>query len=430
MADLGRQVHCSPSHLARMERAERPVPAALAAACDKALDAEGSLVRLHGMVDPSLPAHVSSPAEYVVNHVAGVVQAGPLQAPLMEDGDITVPVLIDGSVIYVQVPRRQLLRGIGAGLGMAAFGAFATQSASASGATPIEHFRTMRATLADSDNLFGPARVISAVREQLDIIQQLRSGVRGRDLQNLAVVQTEFGDLLSWLHQDLGDHQASLFWIDRTLEWSYVAADPHATAFILARKAQLACDMNDGATAAGVADVALRMARPSSRVQAVAAIHGAHGLALVGDKAGSARNYDIARAALADLQTDDGSPYGMFLNTSYLQVHEARSHDVLGDHQLAAAEIDAAVGTFGSSWRRDAGVYLARAATAHARAGDADQAAAVALRALSIGAETGSGRALSELADTDRVLGRWATQPEVRQFHDALITYGGHTHGA
>jgi hypothetical protein len=132
---------------------------------------------------------------------------------------------------------------------------------------------------------------------------------------------------------------------------------------------------------------------------------------------------------VADLPGDDDSPYGMFLNMSYVCVHEGRSHDVLGDHRLAAREMDGAVGQLGTGWRRDTGVYLARTATAHARAGDVDQAADTASRALAISTDTGSGRALSELNVTDQVLGRWRTQPGVRQFHDALSTHGGNPDG-
>jgi tetratricopeptide (TPR) repeat protein len=426
LLDLGKLVHCSPSHLARMERAERPVPSTVAAACDRVLGAEGALIRLHRMsVDESRStADVANSVAHVSNVTAHLAPTSPPYAPWVHDGDITVPVQVDGRVIYVQVPRRQFLQGLGAGLGLASLGALplASPTTGSGSAAPIEHLRTMRATLADSDNIFGPRRVIPAVREQLEIITQLRASNRGKAFRDLASIQTEFSDLLSWLHQDLGEHQASQFWIDRALESSHTAGDGHSTAFILARKAQLSCDMGDGSTAIGVAEAALRMARPGSRVQAVAAIYGAHGYALLGDGEASARTYDIARTALDDLSTDEGCPYGQFIGVPYLQVHQARSRDVLGDHHVAADEITKAVDQLGDNWHRDAGVYLARAATAHARAGDVDHATTVALRALAIGHETGSGRALAELEDTNRALARWAKTPAVRQFRDAIAT--------
>lgn len=426
LADLGRSVHCTPSHLARMERAERPVPHAMAEACDHALGAEGALIRLHRTFNRTTDVARSRP--HVASDVAQVYPAGAVGAPWTEGGDITVPVQIDGRVIYVQLSRRQYLQGLGAGLGLASIAAIATPAVSST--PPIEHLRTMRAALADSDNLFGPRRVIPAVREQLGIIGQLRATSRGQTLRDLAAVQTEFSDLLSWLHQDLGEHQAALFWIDRALDSSYAGGDAHSTAFILARKAQLACDMGDGVTATGAAETALGMARHGSRVHAVAAIHGAHGYALLGEAGPCLRAYDIAASDLQDLSSDEDCPYGQFVGLPYLQVHQAGSRDVLGDHRTAAAELDAAVTQFGDGWRRDAGVYLARAATAHAHAGDVDQAAAVALHALAIGQETGSGRALTELVDTDQALSKWANTPAVGQFHDALMTHGGRSHAA
>ena len=50
---------------------------------------------------------------------------------------------------------------------------------------PIDHLRDFRKVLSDSDNLFGPQRIIPIVREQIKVIQQLRYGLigaGGRDL--------------------------------------------------------------------------------------------------------------------------------------------------------------------------------------------------------------------------------------------------------
>lgn len=52
LADPGRAVHRDASYLARVERAERPVPADLAAACDRSLATGGTLVRLRALIGP------------------------------------------------------------------------------------------------------------------------------------------------------------------------------------------------------------------------------------------------------------------------------------------------------------------------------------------------------------------------------------------
>jgi hypothetical protein len=64
-------------------------------------------------------------------------------------------------------------------------------------------------------------------------------------------------------------------------------------------------------------------------------------------------------------------------------------------------------------------VYLAREALAYANAGQPDQAAKAAA-ALSITAETDSGRIILELAHLDTELGRWQRVLEVVEFRDHL----------
>lgn len=51
LAELGKLVHRDRSYLAKIERGERPIPPDLAQDCDNALRAQGSLVRLHTLLD-------------------------------------------------------------------------------------------------------------------------------------------------------------------------------------------------------------------------------------------------------------------------------------------------------------------------------------------------------------------------------------------
>jgi hypothetical protein len=50
LARLGKLVACDPSHLARIERGERPIPPGLPGACDRGLDAGEALTRLYVLV--------------------------------------------------------------------------------------------------------------------------------------------------------------------------------------------------------------------------------------------------------------------------------------------------------------------------------------------------------------------------------------------
>lgn len=283
-------------------------------------------------------------------------------------------------------------------------------AAAATDSAPIEHFRRMRKVLIDSDNLFGPAGVIPAVYEQVQVLQRLRRSTRGADGEALLHIQIQFGECAAWLHQDQGDHETARFWTDRALEWSHMAREPELTTSILARKAQLAGDMQDAMTAIGVAEAAADMAPPGTRMAAVATTYAAHGYALAGDRAACARAYGQAHELLAGTHVDPESTWGVWLDASYIEVQRARSQVVLGNYAAAAEGFEHAIDELPDGYPRDRGVYLARAALAHAGVQDADQAAALGMQALAIGAETGSGRITAELRQLDGILGTWDTE--------------------
>lgn len=150
--------------------------------------------------------------------------------------------------------------------------------------------------------------------------------------------------------------------------------------FILCRKTQLACDTGRPGEAVGLADAALRAAGPSP-LAAVAATFGAHSHALDGDAATSRRMYDQARAVL---DTGQPVPWATFFDPSYVEVYQAQSLAVLGEH-TAAEGFGAAISG------------LRPAAT-----------------------ETRSARILTELAALDKAVSRAADTPAVAAFRDAM----------
>ncbi len=251
-------------------------------------------------------------------------------AMLQANDTVAVPAQApDGGTVLVNVTRRALLRGIGA----MALGSTLAPAAAVNGMTslpssdvaPIEHFRQMQRVLIDSDNLFGPARVIPSVYEQIGVLQQLRSTVRGADGRALLGLQAQFAEFSAWLHQDQGDHETAWYWTDRALEWSHLAGDPAVTTFILARKSQLAGDMRDAYTAVDFAEAAGALAPGGTRLAAVASTYAAHGHALAGDATASARAYDRARVLLDSGDVDPAVSWGVWLDHSYIAAQLARA---------------------------------------------------------------------------------------------------------
>ncbi len=280
---------------------------------------------------------------------------------------------------------------------------------------PAEHYLLIRKTLADSDNLLGPRQVIPTATTQVQAMQRLRQELRGPDLQELLRIQTQFADLLGWLHQDSGEFAAAQFWMDRAFEWAHLSGDGDSVTFVLARKAQLAGDMQDASGAVDVAEAALQVTAPRSRLAAVAATYAAHGHALRGDRAESDRLYDQAEEFLGRAE-DEGSPWGRFFDTAYVGVQRARSLAALGDHREAAVGFRTAIEHLQPSYHRDRAVYTAREANAHAGAGEFEHAAMLGMQALSVGIETNSGRIRNELAQLDAALQPASSAAHVTRF--------------
>ncbi|MGQ0776179.1 MAG: helix-turn-helix domain-containing protein [Pseudonocardiales bacterium] len=439
LAELGHCVHSDSSYLAKIERAERPIPAALAQSCDQALQAQGTLIRLHALTEsdrhltavtadqPS--AHVASDNTHVANQTGSLAGGATLPAAFDAGEEIIVPARTsDGRVIFVAVPRRVFLQC----LGSAAVGTATTSGPGISGTQlvtsfpaaddvhPIEHFQQLRHVLIDNDNLFGPRQIIPMVREQLAIMAQLRPNWRGADKQELIRTQAQYSELCGWLYQDAGEHHLAESWIDHALGLSHVAADHDLTVFILTCKAHLGNDMRMATDAIAVGEHALGMAAPRSRIAVIAASRAAYGYALNGDRTATQWAHDRARELLDALDDDPDAPYGPWLNEKWIDLSQAQSSAVLGDYHRAAQSFQNAIADFPSRYRRARGLIVARTALAHAGDHEVEQAATLGLEALPIGVQTGSARILTTLSQLNDKLARWNTVPAVADFRTAM----------
>ena len=431
---LGKLVYRDRSFLAKIERGQRTISAEDARACDQALDAGGTLIRLYATFLAGDDRHVATPGSdrgHVAKSALHVAKPAPLlaaTAPIPgasdEGEEVSIPArTADGRVLFVNVSRRIFMRGIaGAAVGTALPGQAMTSvpalhAAGATGApdvNPVEHLERMRRLLVDSDNLFGPGQVIPMVIKYIDLIKSLRQDRRGTDQRALTRMQSRYAEFAGWLHQDYGDFVGAEHWTNRALEWSHGAHDVDLTVFTLARGAQLAGDMSDADRALDLAEAAESMARPRSRVAVVAATFAGQGHALRGDLDGTRRAYDHARELLAEVD-DDTSSHSAWRNASYIDVQEFRSLSVAGDYAAAAEGFESAIAALPENFHRDRGVYLARAARAYAGAGEIEQASLLGKESLTVGLETRSGRILTELAELSDFLARWHT-PHATEF--------------
>jgi tetratricopeptide (TPR) repeat protein len=422
------------SHVGRLERAERPVPHELARALDHALDAGGTLVRRWEEASRSAPRDHGAPCEEdgTVAHGAGPGGHGARGLPIMageggeatdwpvDDADLViVPARRQGRICFVSVPRR-----IALACGLTGLAALAAPLPAASADEPAgldspwEHFSALRRALIRTDNLIGPRHVLPALQQHLASLVTRRRQARGADAVRLLTLETRYEELAGWLAQDTGDTRAAHGHTARALDASHIVGDAGLTAYVLGRKAQLALDTGHPHDALGLAAAAARTAPAGSRVEVIAALHTAHAHAVLGEGLEARRAYDTV-ASLLDRVCDE-SAWGSWLNSSYVDIARARSFAALGAHEQAAGVFERALLTLPAAYRRDRGVYLARAARARAEAGDLTSAARIGRQAVGIAAETGSARIFEQLGVLDRSLSPASGEEGVAAFRGAL----------
>jgi len=432
---LARKALIDRSHLGRFERAERPVPRHVAIVLDGVLDAAGALVRGWDEAECEAPQDSSAVVSRVktATHGAsprghGAIGLAPLAAcrfgqavSLEDDADtVVVPARIHGGIHFVPVPRRVVLASGLAGLVATAIPA-ATVAATielADMGSPFEHFTQLRRVMIQTDNLIGPRHVLPALQQHLVSLAARRRAARGTDAVKLLSLETRYEELAGWFAQDMGDERTAHGHTAKALDASHITGDADLTAYILARKAQLAVDTGHPADALGLATAARRTAQSGSRLEVIAVLHEAHAHAVLGEGGEAHRAYETALALLGRAGSD--GVWGSWLDTAYVDTARARSLAALGDFEQAAAGFDNAIAVLPPAYRRDRGVYLARAARAHAGTGNMALAARIGLQAVGIAAETGSARIFDQLDRLDQTLAPAAGEDGVTEFRAAL----------
>ncbi|MFF8690647.1 DNA-binding protein [Streptomyces sp. NPDC015144] len=318
------------------------------------------------------------------------------------------------------MPRRAVLASGIAGLAASALSAptVATIAELADMGSPIEYFALLRRTLIQTDNLIGPRHVLPALQQHLAHLVSRRRAARGADAVRLRGLETRYEELAGWFAQDIGDTRTAHGHTAKALDASHVAGDTNLTAYVLARKAQLAVDTGHPIDALGLASAARRTARPGSRLEVIAVLHAAHAHAVLGEGDEAHRAYDTALLMLG--RSDSDGVWGSWLDTAYINTARARSLAALGDYERAAAGFDAALTVLPSTYRRDRGVYLARAARSHAGTGNVTLAARIGRQAVGIAAETGSARIFVQLDRLDQALAPAVGEDDVAEFRSAL----------
>jgi tetratricopeptide (TPR) repeat protein len=264
-----------------------------------------------------------------------------------------------------------------------------------------------------ADMMLGPLDLIGTVAAGYELIDKLSRNATSETRQALLRVGAAYAALVGWLYQDAGDLPAAAFWRGVTAEVAARSRDPQLIGYALVNHASVRTDLGDGAGVVDLCEAALADPRRlAPKVRLMALQQQAHGASFAGDRHEVDRLLDQAHRLVR--RVDDELPWGNACRRTpgYLEIQRATCYGRLGLAREAAALWEQVIGPAATVGRRDAGVWVARHATACAAGRDPDQALALGKQAAEIATETGSARVRRELR---------GLAAQMRPWHDAPV---------
>jgi transcriptional regulator with XRE-family HTH domain len=234
-----------------------------------------------------------------------------------------------------------------------------------------------------AEDTIGARPIFGLIRAQLAVVAAFTHSASLALGDRLTGLAAQYAQFLAWMSVDTGNHGPALAWYDRAHDWAIEAEDPNMAATTLSMKAHLAWSTGDPQRCIRMANAARWHKEPvTPGVLGMAAQMAARGHALAGDA-------DRAHALLEQAQTlierasnhpEDEPPWMYFYGENWFCLQRGMAELQLGNPHSAATLLSAGLAALPATYRRDRAWYGACFARAHAQAGDAEHAAAVALR--------------------------------------------------
>lgn len=287
----------------------------------------------------------------------------------------------------------------------------------------LDHLDRVFDDCARTDNLVGPRYVGGTVTQQLTMIDELCAQTNGRTRDGLLARGARYAELAGWLHQDAGNLDAALYWSDRAMEYAQVLDDPHLTSYILMRKSNVTTDARQAGRALGLVTAALRHSdRLTPRLRAVALRQQAVASALAGESDACGRAIDAAMTeAVQAAAGPTGAPdLASYCTPSYIAMEAGACWTQLAEPDKAVTALRQGLDACPAAQQRDRGLGLARLASAHAIAGEPEQACAVGQQAVEVTVRTASARTMTELRSLQGRLKPWRHMPPVADLDRAV----------
>jgi transcriptional regulator with XRE-family HTH domain len=271
------------------------------------------------------------------------------------------------------------------------------------------------------EDTVGARPLLGLIRNQLSVVADFTRSARGPLAARLTGLAAEYAQFLAWMCIDTRDHAAGLAWYDRAQDWAQEAGDPNMAATALSMKAHLAWSVRDPRRCVQMAQAARWYDdRITPGVQGMAAQMEARGHALAGEANPARSLLDQAQGLIerGAGQPEDEPPWMYFYGENWFRLQRGMAELHLRNWGAAAELLASGLNELPAPYRRDRAWYGACLASAHAGAGDAEQAEAVALRfAADIAAMNSYAR--GELLGAAGRLRRMGA-PQARTIRDAL----------
>jgi DNA-binding XRE family transcriptional regulator len=272
----------------------------------------------------------------------------------------------------------------------------------------LQHLREQWHALVRTDNLLGPRFALNGVLAQLEILEALRSIVRGDKRTDVARISAQYGESAAWLYEEADRPVHARQWTSQAMEWAYEAQDRSVLAWTLYRRSQQALADGKAVEAVGLAQAARRDSdNLSPPTRAALCVQEAVSHARDGDETTSQRLLDSAHEwAANDTVGDAHEGPGSFCTAAYIELQRATTWLMLGKPRAAISAFETALPGLPNVYQRDRAAALGKLATAYATDGQVELASQTALEGLALARAAGSRRTVREVKDVGSLVER------------------------
>lgn len=320
----------------------------------------------------------------------------------------------------VPISRRELLAGLGIGaLGGALHGRL-DQAVAQLGLDGDSLTDLQRAFdgFQSAARVLKPDRLLDPMISHVAVIDVLRRRASSHERGRYAVMQARYAESLSWLSEEAGDAQASMYWTDRAAQWAQGVNWTPMVAYTFVRRSMMSISFaSDGLRAVDNAEQVLALHGAPDRIKGLAAKQMAFGYALARDADASSRALDDAMRLLASPAREDEVALGQrsVVTDDLYAIFRTTCDIYLGRGDSVIPVLEPRLDSLSRASARTATITRAKLARAYANAGQPAEACRLAWQTLDGIEAVGSLSAHSELRRSVPVLRRWDKHSDVRE---------------